>query len=46
MQISKKYLSKMYLDKDERFQDHKSLWTEQPLPADVPHSDIERPTPK
>lgn len=41
MQLLKVYLSKTYLDKDERFQEQRSLWIEQPAPAYVPHSDIE-----
>ena len=34
----------MYLDEDERFREQKSLCTEQPSPAYVPHSDIETHT--
>lgn len=44
MQLLKVYLNKMYLDKDEKIQEQRSLWIEQPAPAYVPHSDIETHT--
>lgn len=44
MQLLKVYLNKMYLDKDEKIQEQRSLWIEQPAPAYVSHSDIETHT--